>query len=54
VLMNGLALHFGGLEFPFPVGKRYKSFQTRSGLANILKFNWDEPCGVRQVKIIQR
>ena len=37
VMVNGIALHFGGFTFPFPVNHRTESFQTCRGVRRILR-----------------
>jgi SAM-dependent methyltransferase len=36
VLVNGALLHVVGKQFPFPVGGRYESVQTRRGMIRVL------------------
>ena len=35
VLLNGMVLHLLGIEFASPLGKRFESFQTKSGMARL-------------------
>lgn len=36
VLLNGMALHFRGIQFATPFGRRFESFQTKSAMARLL------------------